>query len=57
MDACLKYFSLTSCLYSVRSVAGHGLRVSKNTVVKEFIDWGLCENRGHRRLFEPKQSK
>ena len=35
----IKYFSLTSCLYSLTSMEGHGLRVSKNTVVKEFIDW------------------
>ena len=53
-DDCLKYFSLTSSLYSVTSVEGHGLWVSKNTVVKELIDWGLCENRWHRRVFEPK---
>ena len=39
-DGGIKYFSLTSCLYCLTSVEGHGLRVSKNTVVEEFIDWG-----------------
>jgi len=42
-----------SYLYSVTSVEGHGLWVSKNTVVKDFIDLG-CVRTGHRRVFEPK---
>ena len=56
-DDCLKYFSLTYCLYSVASVEGHGLRVSKNTVVKEFIDCGSVRIEGTGECMNQRQSK
>jgi hypothetical protein len=56
-DDCLKYFSLMSCLYSAPSVEGHGLGVSKNTVVKEFIDWGCVRTEGTGECLNQRQSK
>jgi len=56
-DDCIKYFSLTSCSYCLISVEGHGLRVSKNTVVKEFVDWGCVRTEGTGECLNQRQSK
>lgn len=56
-DDCIKYISLTSCLYCLTSVEGHGLWVSKNTVVKEFIDWGCVRTEGTGECLNQRQSK
>jgi hypothetical protein len=46
-----------SCLYSVTSVEGHGLWVSKNTVVKEFIDLGCVRMEGTGECLNQRQRK
>jgi len=46
-----------SCLYSFISMEGHGLYVSKNTVVKEFIDWCCLKIEGTGKCLNQRQSK
>jgi hypothetical protein len=54
---CIKYFSFMSCLYSFTSVERHGLRVSKNTVVKEFKDHGCVRIEGTGECLNQRQGK